>query len=289
MATSNKSLNKSLIVVTWDGQSSPLNHIYQDAAPTFDFLIFDYSGKGASNELDALAPKHFLSTATECKGQIITALYHYLLPFQGHNDYAYIGIFDDDQFISVSAINQLLFIANLEKLDVFQPSISHDSYYDNRQFINKPGYQILAADWVEVMCPFYRMDIFYAFAIHCVENISGTGLDLYLVPTIQYLMGKTNTAVVHAVQIKHTRPVRTGKRVFSNGKTAVEEIQLMQSLSKKILLQKNTLPNEDPAYQKIWHQLNKDSKGDISFTDKLNRIVPLFKNLYRMLVDASYR
>ena len=37
MATS----NKSLIVVTWDGQAQPLNHIYQDTAPAFDFLVFD--------------------------------------------------------------------------------------------------------------------------------------------------------------------------------------------------------------------------------------------------------
>jgi hypothetical protein len=285
MATS----NKSLIVVTWDGQAQPLNHIYQDAAPAFDFLVFDYSGKGDSNALTDLAPSHFISTSTECKGQIITALYNYLLPLNVDKDYQYIGIFDDDQCISVSAINQLLFIANLEKLDVFQPSISHDSFYDNRQFIHKPGYQILAADWVEVMCPFYRMDLFNAFAPHCSENISGTGVDIYLVPTIQYLMGKTNTAVVHAVQIKHTRPIRTGKRVFSNGKTSVEEIQIMQLLSKTLLLQKNTLPQEDPSYQRILQQLNKDSKGDISITDKLNRIGPMFKNLYQMLVDASYR
>lgn len=281
--------NKSLIVVTWDGQSKPLNHIYQDAVPAFDLLVFDYSGKADGIQLTALAPKYFISNATECKGQIITALYHFLSPLNIANDYQYIGIFDDDQFISISAINELLFIADLEKLDVFQPSISHDSFYDNRQFINKPGYQILSADWIEVMCPFYRMDIFNAFAPHCSDNISGTGLDLYLVPTIQYLMGKTNTAVVHAVQIKHTRPVRTGTRVFSNGKTAVEEIQIMQSLSKTLLLQKNTLPVDDPSYQKILQQLNKHSKGDISITDKLNRIAPLFKNLYRMLVDASYR
>ena len=285
MATS----NKSLIVVTWDGQSKPLNHIYQDAVPAFDLLVFDYSGKADGNQLTALAPKYFISNATECKGQIITALYNFLSPLNAVNDYQYIGIFDDDQYISISAINQLLFIADLEKLDVFQPSISHDSFYDNRQFINKPGYQMLPADWVEVMCPFYRMDIFNAFAPNCSDNISGTGLDLYLVPTIQYLMGKTNTAVVHAVQIKHTRPVRTGTRIFSNGKTAVEEIQMMQSLSKTLLLQKNTLPIENPSYQKILQQLNKDSKGDISITDKLNRIAPLFKNLYRMLVDASYR
>ncbi len=281
--------NKSLIVVTWDGQSKPLNHIYFDVAPAFDFLVFDYSGKGEANQLAAIAPKHFLTVATECKGQIITALYNYLLPLNAQDVYQYIGIFDDDQFISVSSINQLLFIADLEKLDVFQPSLTHDSYYDNRQFINKPGYQILPADWVEVMCPFYRMDIFNAFAPHCAENISGTGLDLYLVPTIQYLMSKTNTAVVHAVQIKHMRPVRTGARVFSNGKTAVQEIQIMQALSKSLLLQKNTQSEDSPAFQKILQILNKESKGDISIVDKLGRIIPLFKNIYRMLVDASYR
>ncbi len=281
--------NKSLIVVTWDGQSKPLNHIYQDATPVFDFLVFDYSGKGDTSQLAAMAPKHFLSVATECKGQIITALYNYLLPLNAEDAYQYIGIFDDDQFISISNINKLLFIADLEQLDVFQPSLAHDSYYDNRQFIHKPGYQILPADWVEVMCPFYRMDIFNAFAPYCVENISGTGLDLYLVPTIQYLMGKTNTAVVHAVQIKHMRPVRTGERVFSNGKTAVQEIQIMQALSKTLLLQKNTLSEDSPAFQKILQILNKESKGDITIVDKLSRVLPLFKNIYRMLVDASYR
>lgn len=280
---------KSLIVVTWDGKSQPLNHIYFDAIPAFDWFVFDYSGKGDLDGLSAIAPKHVLSVATECKGQIISALYKYLQPLNAESNYQYIGIFDDDQSISTSDINKLLFIAHLEQLDVFQPSLTHDSYYDNRQFIHKPGYQVLAADWVEVMCPFYRMDIFNAFALHCIDNISGTGLDLYLVPTIQYLMGKTNIAVVHAVQVKHTRPVRTGARVFSNGKTAVQEIQIMQALSKTLLLQKNTASEDSPAYQKILQILNKESKGDITIADKLGRIVPLFKNIYRMLVDASYR
>lgn len=281
--------NKSLIVVTWDGQSQPLDHIYQDANPAFDWLVFDYSGKAHAHQLVDITAKHFLSVATECKGQIITALYHYLQPLEAQNTYQYIGIFDDDQFVSVSSINQLLYIADLEQLDVFQPSLTHDSYYDNRQFIHKPGYQLLPADWVEVMCPFYRLEIFNAFAPHCEENISGTGLDLYLVPTIQYLLGKTNTAVVHAIQIKHMRPVRTGTRVFSNHKTAVQEIQIMQALSKTLLLQRNQLPIDSPEYLKISAQLNRVSKGDIRFIDKLNRLVPLFKNIYRMLVDASYR
>jgi hypothetical protein len=280
---------KSLIVVTWDGKSKPLNHIFFDAIPAFDLLVFDYSGKADLSQLSSIAPAHFLTVATECKGQIINALYAYLQPLNADVNYQYIGIFDDDQFISTSDINKLLFIANLEQLDVFQPSITHDSYYDNRQFIHKPGFQVLAADWVEVMCPFYRMDIFNAFAPHCIDNISGTGLDVYLVPTIQYLMDKTHTAVVHAVQVKHTRPIRTGARVFSNGKTSVQEIQLMKALSKTLLLQKNTASEDSPAFQKILQILNKESKGDITLLDKLDRIIPLFKNIYRMMVDASYR
>jgi hypothetical protein len=280
---------KSLIVVTWDGKSQPLNHIYFDVSPAFDLLVFDYSGMGNHALFNAIAPKYILSVATECKGQIIHALYTYIQSIDTASTYQYIGIFDDDQYTTTSDINKLLFIANLEQLDVFQPSLSHDSYYDNRQFIHKPGFQIIPSDWVEVMCPFYRMDIFDAFAPHCKENVSGTGVDLYLVPTIQYLLEKTKTAVVHAVQIKHMRPVRTGARVFSNGKTSVQEIQIMQALSKSLLLQRNTKPFDSPSYLKIEAHLNLESKGNITLTDKLNRILPLFKNVYRMLVDASYR
>lgn len=283
------SSSKSLVVVTWDGMTEPLKYIYADALPNFDFLVFDYSGKGNQASLSSIAPKHFLSHPTECKGQIISALYAYLQANNASADYQYIGIFDDDQMTSIAQINQLLFIAEVEKLDVFQPSLTHDSYYDNRQFIHKPGYQLIPAIWVEVMCPFYRMSIFNAFAPYCKDNISGTGLDLYLVPTIQYLLDQTNTAVVHAVQVKHMRPVRTGARVFSNGKTSVQEIQIMQAMSKTIFLQQNTKPASSPAYQKIHQQLHTDSKGDIEFLNKLKRIKPLFKNLYRMLVDASYR
>jgi hypothetical protein len=83
--------------------------------------------------------------------------------------------------------------------------------------------------------------------------------------------------------------VRTGKRIFSNGKTSIQEIQIMQAMSMTLLLQKNKVSTESPAYQKILAILNKDSKGEITLLDKLNRIVPLFKNLYRMLVDSSYR
>jgi len=285
----------SLVVITWDGQSQALEYLYQDIsidAAKFDLMIFDYSGKDQTS-LFATTPYQYLSVATECKGQIITALYHHIqknqLVNQNQYQYQYIGIFDDDHMISVSDINKLLFIGAIEKLDVFQPSLSHDSYFDNRQFINKPGYTILPTPWVEVMCPFYSMDIFMEFAPYCKDNISGTGIDVYLVPTIQYILGRNNTAVVHAVQLKHCRPIRTGTRVFSNHKTSVQEIQEMQQLSLQILKERAKINGSDPYYIQLQSILSHQRNGDISFVDKVKRIPLLLKNIYRALVDASYR
>lgn len=286
----------SLIVVTWDGKSTPLEYIYKDVSfqqCQFDLLVFDYSGLENSaalqNVLGESIKYTYLSFATECKGQILNHIYDHILTAQIANNYQYIGIFDDDQYISVSDINKLLFIGALEKLDVFQPSLSQDSYYDNRQFINKPGYITLPTPWVEVMCPFYSMDIFMAFMPYCNNNISGTGLDVYLVPTIQYIVGKNNTAVIHAVQLKHCRPVRTGARRFSNQKTAVQEIQEMQKISLQLLKEKGIINGSDPQYISLMQVLGHTRNGDISFFDKIKRIPLLIKNIYRALVDASYR
>jgi len=290
-----KQLKPSLVVITWDGNSDPLEYIYQDSTilhEHFDLLIFDYSGKDNSIELNYFQKTtqcKYLSFATECKGQIINHLYNYLKKDNLSIRYQYIGILDDDLLISISDINKLLFIAHAEKLDVFQPSLSHDSYYDNRQFINKQGYIILPAPWVEVMCPFYSLDVFMAFAPYCTNNISGTGLDVYLVPTIQYILGKNNTAVIHAVQLKHCRPIRTGRRVFSNQKTSVQEIQEMQQISIQLLKNKAQANVLDPNYIRLMKILSHTRNGEIGLVDKIKRIPLLLKNIYRALVDASYR
>ncbi len=40
-----KNSNKSLIVITWDGVSKPLEYVLQDTQRNFDLLIFDHSAK----------------------------------------------------------------------------------------------------------------------------------------------------------------------------------------------------------------------------------------------------
>mgnify|MGYP000064507696 CR=1 FL=1 len=268
----------SIVAITWDGKSSPMDHIHFDAEPAFDWLLYDYSGAVA----EAPTPvKHYISLKSECKGDVMQNIYASLVS----TPLTYIGFLDDDQIISVSDLNKLFFIASLEKLDVFQPSLNHDSYYNLRQFLHKPGYLVQDTWWVEIMSPFYSEAVLKAAGPHFKHSISGTGLDVYLIPTTQVLIGKTKTAVVHAVSMKHCRPIRTDNRIFRNGKDNLTEIAELQSYCMDIV---NRNPTKfEPDF--VRDVINRKYVYGIPLEYKLKRIPTLFANLYRFLVDESYR
>ena len=275
---------KSIIAITWDGQTMPLSHILHDTNRQFDLLLYDYSGQANLQVAGTVNPSHVLSQKSECKGDILQNIYTFLQSIDA-SEYEFIGFLDDDIYFSISELNKLLFIAHLEKLDVFQASLTHDSYYHHRQFVHKPGYQIQKQWWVEIMAPFYRMEVFIAAGPYLKHSISGTGVDVYLIPTIQRLIGKNNTAVVHSVQMKHCRPIRTDNRIFSNGKNNLQEIANLQIVCKQMASDQPEL--FDAAFWK--HILNRNYSFGIPLQYKIRRIGPMIKNLYKMLVDASYR
>ena len=275
---------KSIVVISWDGISTPLSYVLKDTAPDFDLFIFDYSGKDNASKLEALKPAIYSSQQTECKGDILQFVYTYLLQNKV-NDFKYIGLLDDDIFISYSDLNKLLFIANMEHLDVFQASLSHDSYYNHRQFIQKAGNVIIPANWVEIMAPFYSNEVFFEAGKDFNRSISGTGIDVYLIPTVQVLLDKIKTAVVHAVNMKHCRPIRTDNRIFRNGKDNLTEIAELQAYCMDIV-------KRDPtkfSAEFVRDVINRKYVYGIPLEYKLKRLPTLFTNLYRFLVDESYR
>jgi hypothetical protein len=278
------SIQKSIVVISWDGISTPLSYILKDTVPDFDLFIFDYSGQDNVSKLEGLQPVYYLSQKTECKGDILLGVYNHLIQ-HSVTDFKYIGLLDDDIFISFSDLNKLLFIANLEQLDVFQASLSHDSYYHHRQFIQKSGSVIMPTHWVEIMAPFYSSAVFFEAGKEFNRSISGTGIDVYLIPTIQVLLGKTKTAVIHAVSMKHCRPIRTDNRIFRNGKDNLTEIAELQSYCMDIV---NRNPTKfEPDF--VRDVINRKYVYGIPLEYKLKRIPKLFANLYRFLVDESYR
>jgi hypothetical protein len=275
---------KSILVISWDGISSPLSYVLKDTTPDFDLFIFDYSGQDNASQLEGLQPTYYVSQKTECKGDILQGVYNHLIQ-NNVTDFKYIGLLDDDIFISFSDLNKLLFIANMEQLDVFQASLSHDSYYHHRQFIQKAGSVMMPTNWVEIMAPFYLSAVFFEAGKEFHRSISGTGIDVYLIPTVQVLLHKTKTAVIHAVSMKHCRPIRTDNRIFRNGKDNLREIAELQAYCMDIAKRNPT--KFEPDF--VRDVINRKYVYGIPLEYKLKRIPTLFANLYRFLVDESYR
>jgi hypothetical protein len=244
-----------LIVITWDGVSKPLEYVLQDTQRNFDLLIFDHSAKASSDLIKHLSPEHFVSTRTENKGQVFYEVYKYLYP-NNEERYEYIGVIDDDIYTSYSDLNKLIFIGQINHLDIFQPSITHDSYFDHRQFTHKTGYQIKKENWVEIMFPVYQV-------IHQM----------------------TNTAVVHAIQIKHCRPVQSGDRTYSDGKSNFDNINHIRSRAMELMEANKTLFDKDFINRIMAVRYYRG----ISIFKKLKRVKGMLKNIYKEIVDLSYR
>ena len=276
---------RSLVVITWDGKAAPLDHILVDATPQFDILVFDHSAKKQSVEVEGLSNLRLLSKSTENKGQVFAEVYKYLYEEQ-QSKYKYIGVLDDDLFVSISDLNKILFIANLEKLDVFQPSITEDSYHDHQRFLHKPGVQIVETGWIEIMCPFYKEDLFKGIYPYCHHTVSGQGIDVYLIPCLQKLMGLTKTAVVHAVQIKHCRPIQSGNKIYSNGKNNLQEIESIRNACLELVKENGSGVFDDHFVKTV---LEVDHFKRNSLIEKWNRLAFVVKNFYKELIKLSYR
>lgn len=188
-----------------------------------------------------------ISIKTEFKGVLMLEVCKYVKAI----DYTYIGLLDDDQAISISSLNRLLEIANENALDVFQPSVSADSYFSHAMFLQKPGHLPESVDWVEIMSPFFRKEIFEAGEDFYKSNISSYGVDRYLFPYLQKKLNRCNTALIHEVSVRHLKPVTDGNKQFSNGLDARQEGELIRN---KVLglIQAEGLDFSDKALQEIY-------------------------------------
>ena len=103
---------------------------------------------------------------------------------------------------------------------VRQYTLMHDSHYTHRWMLTQPHRLFRPVDWVEVMMPFYRGDLFLAAREHMVGNVSSWGLDKYLWPTLQQLRGQTRTALIDAVTASHRNAMRSKPSPFSSNSAA---------------------------------------------------------------------
>lgn len=220
-------IKKPVVIFAWNGNTIPFQHINWDAIPIFDVILFNYSG----NDLQPLLPGNckfdkLLNIKTEFKGSLINEVYKH---FSNNTSINYVGFIDDDLAISISGINLLFEIAHNEHFDAFQPATTKESFISHPFTIQQPNKVFELVDWVEIMCPFYRKELFDATAEFYALCISSYGIDNYAIPYFQKILGLNKTSVIHAVPVTHLKPVTDGDKVFSNGLTARQEGEIIRS------------------------------------------------------------
>jgi hypothetical protein len=259
-------MNKSttILVITWDGIQVPYKYVHFDVLPEFEIILFNYSGITSSINEDK--SKYIITEKTENKGQVLSSVNHFL---KSRNlEYNYVGIIDDDIIFKISDFNFMLHVAKSHDLDVFQPSISRDSFYSHRKFINRSNCIITNTTWVEIMAPFYKKELLEACGEYFNLSISSQGLDCFMMPVLQRIHNMNNTAIIHTAVIKHTRPIRTHLRTYSNGLTGLQEIELIRQKALEIV--------NDPRF--------KDK-----FDQKFMRLVLREGNPYFIEIEVFYR
>lgn len=226
--------SRPVVLVSWNGRDVPLACVHHDAPPQFDWIVFDYSGTHAAGTHAGNSwQAELLSKPTECKGEIYSALAEHLHAQRRNPEY--VALIDDDVWIGVSDINRALHLARCEGLDVFSPVLTHDSHYTHRWTLQQPHRLFRDVDWVEVMMPFYRGELFLAGREHYRGNVSSWGIDKYLVPTLQQLMQRPRTALIDAVAAAHRRPITSGQKTYRNGLTAGQERDAMRARCMELL------------------------------------------------------
>lgn len=221
---------RPIVMISWDGVGDLLPCLLVDAIPDFEILLIDYSGKNkdASSFLAKGLLTCLLSRETQCKGDIFQVVGEYI---NGNNLCPeYVGMIDDDIVISISDINKVLHLARIRKLDVFSPVLTHDSEFSHRWMLQQSHSAVREVDWVEVMMPFYRGEIFMVARPFFEGFVTSWGFDKYLFPMVQKMTGMNRCGLIDAVAASHFRPVTSQLKTYRNGLTAVQEMEKIKIL-----------------------------------------------------------
>lgn len=210
-------MGKDLVVIAWAGVGDPFALLERDADPAFDLAAFCYTGEPAEPAPGARIFAH----RTQCKGEAFSALIADLEA--ARDDLGYVGFIDDDVAISVSGINAMLADAHAHGYASFSASLTPDSHLSHRRFVQRPGGGKRRVDWVEVMAPFIRWELLRAAAPLIAGNTSSYGIDQFVMPLLEKLVGRGESVLYDSVAMRHTRQITSDGRVYANGLTADQE------------------------------------------------------------------
>ena len=220
--------DENLVLISWDGLEQPLRLLQRDQPSSFQLLLFAYSGR-ALRPAELPAGCHWLSYATHCKGEILSALVPWLQEREEH--YHYIGLVDDDVALSVGQINTALALAEKLGSISFSPSLHRKDREFLPHMVSQGQGEWRRVAWLELKMSFVRADLFLAAAPFYPLSFSGYGIDCFIHPywaRVLDLPGDFH--VFDRIVVRHQRPHRSGRMTFPNGLKGLQEAQRLHRL-----------------------------------------------------------
>ena len=221
--------HKNLVVVRAGPNSLHPGWTQGPGEPEFDLLVAAYEAGSSDSSAEWLIrlPGRKIAGYNE-----LFRLHPELL-----ERYEYIALFDDDIRVGKQDLNRLFSIGREYRLQLFQPTLSWDSYFSYAATLSeRKRYVLRYTNIVEMMCP-----VFSASHLKLALPLFGlgyeTGIDLVWThladdPWYKY-------AIIDDVVVRHTRPVGTTKAQQGFG------------------IYRILRPSDARSFEKVWHQFSR--------------------------------
>jgi hypothetical protein len=180
------------------GRVSLHPHWLCGAAPNFDLLVTAYEETPA-------APPSPRIKETFLRGRKIEG-YHRLFTESPEllREYDQIALFDDDIETDSTTINRLFAEGNRYSLELYQPSLTWDSYISYGIVLHNPVTRLRFVNFVEMMCPVFSASML-ARALPLFSVRLETAIDLLWCRLLEEAWCKF--AVIDTASVRHTRAV----------------------------------------------------------------------------------
>jgi len=146
--------------------------------------------------------------------------------------YDYVWFPDDDLLCECQVINQFFKICSILDLTLAQPALTEYSYFSWSITLRKSGLAARLTDFVEIMAPCFKVELFDKFKATFSENSSGHGLE-WLWKKIAIENHIFKFGIIDMTPIYHTRKVGSVGHGGSIGSTQEEMRRLLMKYNIK--------------------------------------------------------
>lgn len=139
------------------------------------------------------------------KGGKWDGLFKTFQAFDHHKSYDRIWLPDDDIATNAADISAMFETAKTHDLAVCQPSLTLNSYFSHFMFLTCKGFALRYTNYIEIMIPCLKADLFAQVLPLFEDTMSGYGLD-YIWCRLPGA-GAHKAAVLDGIPMHHTRPI----------------------------------------------------------------------------------